>query len=126
VDKACAILGKYEFDAIAFRGMSGAIPSPVIALAMNKTMIMVRKPESESHSGRNVEGDRAARRYVIVDDFIESGATVQAIYDQVKEFTDWYRLGEHAVCIGVLCLNEMNSSPRLVPVPERECECGED
>lgn len=83
-----------EFDAIAFRGLSGALIAPTVAMRMGKTLIAVRKGE-KSHSSNMVEGDRAARRYVIIDDFIASGATVEAILDGVHKWAP------KAECIGV-------------------------
>src|ERR1017187_8038151 len=70
--KAALILRHYKFDAIAFRGMSGALIAPALALKLDKTLLMVRKPKVQgdpngAHSSEMVEGDVAARTYVIVD-----------------------------------------------------------
>jgi adenine/guanine phosphoribosyltransferase-like PRPP-binding protein len=78
------VLQEYDFDTIAFRGMSGAFLGPSIATAMEKQMILVRKPEDKTHSKMRVEGNRAANRYVIVDDFIASGDTKRAIIDAIS------------------------------------------
>jgi hypothetical protein len=78
------------FDAIAFRGMSGALIGPVLADRLDKKLIMVRKPtDGESHSRMTVEGEKADR-YIIVDDFVSSGSTVRAIIQALvhAEFTD--------------------------------------
>jgi adenine/guanine phosphoribosyltransferase-like PRPP-binding protein len=96
-------LKKYEFDAIAFRGMSGALIAPTLALALNKTLIMVRKPDKEgkTHSYRDVEGDRAAKKYIIVDDQVDTGHTAKVIYDEVKRFAP------NAKLLGVFCIRNM-------------------
>jgi adenine/guanine phosphoribosyltransferase-like PRPP-binding protein len=91
---AAKTLRKYEFDAIAFTGMSGALLAPTLALRLEKNLLMVRKP-GDSHSGMRVEGDKAALRYVIVDDFMASGRTVRTILKEVADFA-W-----NAQCIGV-------------------------
>jgi adenine/guanine phosphoribosyltransferase-like PRPP-binding protein len=93
VKRAVKILSRYSFDSIAFQGMSGALIAPVLAIALNKTMIMVRK--ERSHSCRFVEGDCGTRTYIIVDDFIESGKTIKNIYKRVSNFATQAR------CIGV-------------------------
>jgi len=67
------------FDAIAFRGVSGALVAPAVAVAVGKPLIVVRK--SEASHGRPVEGAITAKRYVIVDDFVGAGGTVRAITD---------------------------------------------
>jgi hypothetical protein len=89
-------LRKMEFDAIAFRGMSGALLAPAVALSMKKNLLMVRKPADDSHSMMMVEGDKAARRYVIIDDLISTGATVRTIFKEIREFAP------QAECIGCL------------------------
>lgn len=101
--KAMKILRKHEFESIAFRGMSGALLAVPLIHSLRKTMLMCRKPEDTTHSydgktqrtGR-VEGDRAVKRYVIVDDFVASGTTVREIVAAVKLFAP------EAECIGVL------------------------
>lgn len=74
-----------DFDTIAFTGMSGALIGPPLALALGKDLIMVRKPSSSSHSSYLVEGDYAARSYIIADDFMASGATERRVYRAIKE-----------------------------------------
>ena len=92
-----------EFDAIAFRGLSGALVAPIVAYELDKTLLAVRKGES-NHSGHLVEGDYNARRYVIIDDIISSGDTVSAIHAAVAA------LVPGAKCVGVIrYLNSLNS-----------------
>jgi len=109
--KALEILGRYQFDAIAFRGTSGALVGIPLAHLLDKTMLVVRKSGEDSHSGSAVEGDRGAYRYIIADDIISSGATVWAIVQAVKKFAP------HAECIGTLEWLRLNrSEPDLTPV----------
>jgi|SRR5579859_4427488 len=87
---------KFEFESIAFRGMSGALFSPPLALELNKTMVLVRKKGDGSHSMFRIEGDIGSQKYIIVDDFIASGATVQTI------ILDIHTLAPDMQCIGIL------------------------
>jgi len=96
IDLSVKMLAGYDFDALAFTGMSGCLVGPSVCLALNKSMIVVRKKGDDTHSPYDVEGDKAARRYIIIDDFIGSGATVNRIAKQVKLFAP------QAVCLGVL------------------------
>lgn len=76
------------FEAIAFRGMSGAIIAPEIAGKLRKKVILVRKKEirdHQSHSSRMVEGWLGGMRYIIVDDLINSGNTVKTIQDEIRK-----------------------------------------
>jgi len=102
IDLAIKALKRQEFDSIAFRGMSGAVSAPIIALALKKNLILVRKPEDRTHSQYRVEGFNASRRYVIVDDFISTGETARAIRDSI------YNFAHHAKCIGVLPIQRLD------------------
>lgn len=99
---ARVLVKKYDFQSFAFRGMSGALVAPLLAYQTNKTMLMVRKPkvedstESSDHSEYRVEGDLAARRYIIVDDFICSGATMRATIEEIS------KAAPNAKCLGIL------------------------
>lgn len=101
LDLAIKALKQWDFDSIAFRGMSGAVSAPVIALTLHKNLILVRKKEEKTHSIYPVEGYAASTRYVIVDDFISSGETVRAIRDSIRKFAT------KATCIGVLPIQRL-------------------
>jgi adenine/guanine phosphoribosyltransferase-like PRPP-binding protein len=68
---------KNPFDAIAFRGNSGAAIAYPLSFKLQIPLICVRK--GPSHSPFKVEGCSNAKTYVIVDDFIESGNTIKRI-----------------------------------------------
>ncbi len=87
-----------EFDAIAVRGMSGSLVGPQIAMNLDKQLIIVRK--ETSHSCSKVEGYFSNNtRYIIVDDFIGTGATVRSIIDNIQEscHVSMYK----ATCVGL-------------------------
>jgi len=99
IEAAQRLLIDQQFDAIAFRGMSGAMVAPVLAYSLHKSVIMVRKPKmmtQEHHSPLTVEGDKDAGRYLIVDDFRCSGETVRAILEEIRDFAP------EARCMGAL------------------------
>jgi hypothetical protein len=76
-----------QFEAIAFSGYSGALVAPQICAKLGKYPILVRKPKTEvgHHSYSRVEGlDGTGIRYIIVDDFVCSGATVRTIIEQMR------------------------------------------
>lgn len=86
---------KIEFDSIAFRGMSGALIAPMVAMALGKPVSMVRKREHNSHCGLMVEGCDDPATYIIVDDMISSGETMKLI---VKAMGDRHTRPE---CVGI-------------------------
>lgn len=96
-----ALKKETDFDTIAFSGMSGAAMAFILSHWMNVPLLCVRKRNEQSHyvqqSGKILEGNvKNARRYLIVDDFISSGATVNHIVEsiQVSNLT--------AKCVGML------------------------
>lgn len=76
-------LRQHDFDALAFTGISGTMLGAPLALELNKTMLVVRK-DVYSHSPYVVEGDYAARRYIIVDDCVCTGATFKRIQEKIS------------------------------------------
>ena len=92
-----------EFDAIAFRGSSGMLVAPSVALALDKPMILVRKePDTDnSHSWLEVEGESEFSTYIIVDDQVSSGLTVYEIVSKVERFNG------NSKCIGIVLYNSL-------------------
>lgn len=81
-----------EFNSIAVRGMSGAVVAPILSLQFRKPLSLIRKPRftnegvpetEDSHSSRKVEGWIGGGPYIIVDDLIDTGATIDAIVDSM-------------------------------------------
>lgn len=88
IERACEALSLYDaqfpFEGIAFRGMSGAgIAFPVCA-RLGKFPMLVRKNDS-SH-GDPFEGCTSVKHYVIVDDFVDTGATLG---ETISKVSDW-------------------------------------
>lgn len=127
---ACKFLKQFDFDTIAFRGMSGALLAIPIALRMKKELIMVRKPGENTHSKYQVEGNINVQKYVIVDDFVFTGDTVRSIYDAVLEFTQDREQPPRSlikldtvICLGVLEITKhrdrYDTTNRLMRIPDR-------
>lgn len=109
------VLSEHEFDAVAFRGISGALVAPIIAYEMGKTVLAVRKltrkDNDHCHSHHKVEGDIAARRYVVIDDCISSGNTLREILAEIA------KAAPLAECIGIVrydrSIQELETIPEL-------------
>lgn len=79
-----------KFQAIAFRGNSGAGIAFPVSYATGIPLICVRKGEN-SH-GNCIEGaNLKIDRYLILDDFIDMGHTVKAIIDTLH----------NDICVGI-------------------------
>lgn len=85
IDLAAKALKRHKFDAIAFMGISGTLIGPPVAMKLGKPFLLVRKPGHDSHSQWDVEGDYAAKSYIILDEFSETGQTKDLIQQQIKE-----------------------------------------
>ena len=91
-----------EFDAVAFRGMSGALVAPAVAMRLKKTLLMVRKDIANTHSSKLVEG-KVETAYIIVDDLISSGQTIVETVKAIKSFN------RKAKCVATMLYNQDGS-----------------
>jgi adenine/guanine phosphoribosyltransferase-like PRPP-binding protein len=83
INYAAYCLKDVDFETLVFRGFSGAVVGPAVALKLKKRWVLVRKPDDNAHSGRRLEG-MVQGKYVIIDDFIDSGATIKAIVEAIN------------------------------------------
>ncbi len=89
-----------DFDAIAIRGMSGAVFGAPLAHVLGVNLVVVRKKEDgHAHSINDIEGLRSVSKYLIVDDFIASGSTVQAIHNGITAACEYMR--QECKCVGI-------------------------
>lgn len=106
------------FDTIAFSGMSGAAMAFLLSHWMNVPLLCVRKKTDTSHfvssSRKFLEGNaRDVQKYLIVDDFISSGATVQYIIDTIQE--NKY----DAKCVGMLMYAAYSNRDWIHPITRK-------
>lgn len=81
VDAVCATIEatKVSFEAIAFTGASGLLIAPSVAMRLNKQMMLIRKNKDSCHSNFSLEGYVGGGNYIIIDDCIDSGSTIERI-----------------------------------------------
>lgn len=111
VAMASIILRPFQqhFQAIAYRGESGGLVAPALAMTMKKNLIMVRKRTDNCHSNQIVEGSECDG-YVIVDDLICHGDTIKDIVKKVTK-SDIGRAG--AKLVGIAFYMDNNSPHTL-------------
>ena len=106
ISKLIELKEKLKFQALAFSGSSGAAIAFPVAAALGIPVIYVRKPKEQSH-GNSIEVLRGRskadiERYLIVDDFVSTGATVQHIYNSIlKKCEKNTRSKKLAECVGI-------------------------
>ena len=75
-----------NFDAVAFSGSSGCCIAFVLAYETNIPLLYVRKPRERSHGSLlecNVK-NTPIKKYLIVDDFIDTGDTVRDMVNRIN------------------------------------------
>lgn len=93
-----------DFQTVVFTGNSGALIVPEIAIALNKPFALVRK-ETTSHSCFIVEGYITFYKYLIIDDFVESGNTIRNVIKEIDK-----NLIGIKECVGVFTYNNLCNS----------------
>lgn len=96
---------KVLFDAIAFTGSSGAALAYPISYLLGVPLICVRKSIRDNHSGLKLEGAVSAPKYIIIDDFIESGRTIDKINKAIK------LENKKSNCVGIYLYNDGALNP---------------
>jgi hypothetical protein len=112
IDKLIAQLQHKQFDAVAFRGVSGALVAPVIAYMMKKPLIAVRKDEpSHADRGRIVESgiEQDEFTYIIVDDFVSTGTTLAVVMAEIA------KVFPKAKCLGAALWYDTGSTSPTCP-----------
>lgn len=98
---------KLKFEAIAFRGFSGASIAFPVSFKTGIPLLMVRKGTTDSH-GSMVEGDDdiEVSRYLILDDFISSGETIAATIRTLDSERNKRNMF-NADCVGILLYSQL-------------------
>lgn len=95
--KAQQIRAKTPFDAIAFTGSSGAAVAYPLSFLLKVPLIHIRKKDGNHYGGGKIEGTISSQRYLIVDDFINTGKTIKRIEQTIRE-----ELGKSAKPVAIL------------------------
>jgi adenine/guanine phosphoribosyltransferase-like PRPP-binding protein len=116
IDMAKEILEAYPYDAIAFSGTSGCAIGFILGYSLNIPIVCIRKPDQETHyknwadeDQRMFEGFHTPKRYLIVDDGICSGRTVERIMESININCGTCR------CVAVLLFNQVFHSKTYFP-----------
>jgi len=87
ITKAIKTLESVKFDAVVCKGVSGLAIAPTIADAFGVSLCVVRhkKAKDHSHCEKLVEGPENITRFIIIDDFVCTGATVCQIFQAMRQ-----------------------------------------
>jgi orotate phosphoribosyltransferase len=98
VSEVVKSLKQLNFDYLIGTGLSGTCVIPTVALRLNKPFAIVRK--DVSHGSFQIEGlprEEKKLSYLILDDFISTGATVDRIFTKMQDFI----VRKSDLCIGL-------------------------
>jgi adenine/guanine phosphoribosyltransferase-like PRPP-binding protein len=119
--KLISIRKKHPFDAIAFRGTSGAALAYPLSVLHGYHLICVRRSGRKNNHGGAVEASerKEIKKYIIVDDFVCSGKTVQEIVETInKQFNNSWSDYPTPKCVGVLLANGYDD--KRIEISEKE------
>lgn len=72
------------FDGFVVTGVSGVAMGSIVARALRKDLVIVRKDRDGSHSSYRVENYKRLKRYVFLDDLITSGNTLKHVQQSLN------------------------------------------
>lgn len=85
IERAKQHLATVDFDTFVATGLSGTCMATVLAHAMGKHFLILRKHDDHStHDGNRAVG-RLGERWLFLDDFVSSGATRRRVHEQMSE-----------------------------------------
>lgn len=99
-------IGVDNFDAIAYRGMSGAGIATTIGYLFDKPLIMVRKDVKSCHSSSLVEGAIFSKRIIIIDDCISTGNTLITTVDDIVKHRKRHLYEDSFEVVAILLYND--------------------
>lgn len=77
-----------DYDTLVGTGMSGSLIVPMLAEALGKNWLVLRRADDSSHHGRGLPIGRLGERWVFVDDFTETGDTFRYVRKRVAEIVN--------------------------------------
>ena len=103
-----------KFDLMVGTGASGSSIVPILAYIFKKRFAIVRKPSDSSHEGRVVAGNIEDKdRWIFIDDFIESGRTLQRVKSSINNEITKRPYGVKPRYVGAFLYNDFDLSPKL-------------
>jgi hypothetical protein len=105
VDKTVKALKPHTdaFEFIACSGISGVVVAAPVGLKLHKPVVVVRKENDVNghhQGGEVITAKKAHGPYMIVDDFMSSGATLEYIKGKLSEHNDYYPRRRPPHCAG--------------------------
>lgn len=85
IENASETLVDVDFDTIVGTGFSGSIVIPMLATALGKHFVLIRKEGDDSHHGGGRLLGTLGKRWIFVDDFTSMGKTYDRVMHKIGE-----------------------------------------
>jgi len=104
---------KLKFTHMVCTGISGQSVGWPISFITGIPLVVIRKALEKSHGSRIVGQSGLCSKYIIIDDFISSGETIERVIREMKkeekEQRRWDVAGGDTACAGILLHNSNKS-----------------
>lgn len=108
VKRVTSILRRYPREVgIVCTGLSGIMVGTAVAARTKRDFAIVRKPKEVTNSSNQIEG-YTMEQYVIVDDFNETGETIERILTMMDK-----RCECSAECVGIIMYDGWDNRPHF-------------
>jgi hypoxanthine phosphoribosyltransferase len=119
-----------EFDSMVGIGMSGMLVLPLLARHFDVPFLALRKPGESSHMRYAIAHGTIGKKWILIDDFVETGATVALARSLVTKATEgrFVTTYQGTYCYGKL-FNVSNGEfylPNGKPKSVVRCEIGDE
>lgn len=86
---------------IAVTGKSGIAMAFAMSMIGDVNIVTIRKTNETSH-GSKIEGFGALGKYIVLDDFVDSGQTVRRVVNELNDFAASRSAGHKPECVGFI------------------------
>jgi hypothetical protein len=88
VEHAKQALQGVDYDSLVGIGLSGALVVPIIGRALDKHWLVLRKDSESTHASSSLGEGTLGKRWVFVDDLVDSGETRDNVRQKVDSLLD--------------------------------------
>lgn len=85
IERARIDLANVDFDTFVATGLSGASVATLLAHALGKNYLLIRKPDDMSTHDSNRAVGILGKRWLFLDDFVSSGRTRRRVHEQLRD-----------------------------------------
>jgi hypoxanthine phosphoribosyltransferase len=119
MDAMVQVVQERQIETIIATGISGITIASVLSYLSGVSLCVVRKKleDEPRHSGYILECNNDIGRCMILDDFPDTGATIQNIFKELDLYQEWIGKGDPVDLQGIIFYNKQMT---FTPLTEKE------